>query len=68
MAGAAGRGLREQAGVATRERPAPTEKSPDGKATGIGIVAELRGLAELWDCGILTEEEFKKQKQRLLDG
>nr|WP_244604033.1 SHOCT domain-containing protein [Mycobacterium attenuatum] len=39
-----------------------------GSATGpiTGIAAELRELASLRDAGILTEDEFTEQKQRLL--
>ncbi|HET9875384.1 MAG TPA: PPE domain-containing protein [Mycobacterium sp.] len=73
MAGSAGRGGRERPATTTRERqPAPSKPpddttTPDRPATGIEIVAELRGLAELRDSGILTAEEFNKQRERLIE-
>jgi PPE-repeat protein len=74
MAGSAGRELQQRAGTTTRVRPAAPPKppheptTPDGPVPRIGIVAQLRALAELRDSGILTEEKFNQRKQRLLDG
>ncbi|HEU4360720.1 MAG TPA: PPE domain-containing protein [Mycobacterium sp.] len=67
MTGVAGRGFRERMAAPARRRSEPAEQSLEGPPAGIGIVAELRGLAELRDCGILTEEEFTQEKQRLLN-
>jgi len=44
--------------------PAPAPAS----APGIDVADQLRKLAELRDLGVLTEEEFTLQKQRLLGG
>jgi len=46
--------------------PAPAAQSPAGGGPITSIAAELRELASLRDSGILTEEEFTAQKQRLL--
>ena len=75
--GAGGPGRRERIGervaVPTQnpvagsqpEPPAPPPQTlPGGPITS--IAAELRELASLRDSGILTEEEFTAQKQRLL--
>jgi PPE-repeat protein len=73
MAGSAGQGARERPGTTTPDRPAapsqPPEDptTPDGPVTAVEIVAELRGLAELRDSGVLTEEEFNKQRERLVE-
>lgn len=49
-------------GAAPAAPPAPA----GGAAGGVDIADQLRKLAELRDQGILTEEEFAVQKQRLL--
>lgn len=80
MAGTVGTGgsggprTKERIGVAKRGTPAAAEVSeesatpppalPGGPITS--IAAELRELASLRDAGILTEQEFTEQKQRLL--
>lgn len=80
MAGTVGTGgsgaarTKERVGVAKRGTPAAAETSeesakqppvlPGGPITS--IAAELRELASLRDAGILTEQEFTEQKQRLL--
>jgi hypothetical protein len=63
-------GGRERIGATTRACAAPSPRSPGGPITGL---AEVRELAELLgklgvlrDSGILTDEEFNEQKQRLL--
>jgi PPE-repeat protein len=57
-----GRGARV---VATARASAPFPRtSPGGALTG--IADELGKLAELRDSGILTDEEFSRQKRRLL--
>jgi hypothetical protein len=74
VAGSAGLGLQQRAATTTalKRRVAPP-KPPDDATTPhrpgprIGIVAELRKLAELRDSGSLTEDKFNQQKQRLLD-
>jgi PPE-repeat protein len=70
VAGMAGRAMAGTGGAApngraaTREPTQPPDNSPKGPITS--IAAELRELAALRDSGILTEEEFTEQKQRLL--
>ncbi|MEB3024207.1 SHOCT domain-containing protein, partial [[Mycobacterium] crassicus] len=81
MAGMAGRGMTATAGgpgpglrppMTTQPNPAappkPAEESrvaPE-PVTGVEILAELRGLAELRDAGVLTTEEFDKQRERVI--
>ena len=72
--GSGGARTKERVGVAKRGTPAAAETSeesakqppvlPGGPITS--IAAELRELASLRDAGILTEQEFTEQKQRLL--
>lgn len=45
----------------------PTSLSLKSKNTSISLADELKKLAELKESGILTEEEFQVQKQRLLN-
>ena len=45
-----------------QEQPAPPQPA------GGDVVAQLKGLAELKDQGILTEEEFAAQKAKILGG
>jgi PPE-repeat protein len=61
----------ERIGATTRAYQAPSPRSPGGPMTGIaaeiGELTELLGkLGALRDSGILTNEEFNDQKQRLL--
>ncbi|GAA4535979.1 PPE family protein, SVP subgroup [Mycobacterium paraffinicum] len=71
MAGTTGAGL---AGRAERLRAATQKATQDGTAAPqvpaggpiTSIAAELRELASLRDAGIITEDEFNEQKQRLL--
>ena len=61
----------ERIGANTRAYPAPSPRSPGGPLEGIaaeiGELTELLGkLGALRDSGILTNEEFNEQKQRLL--
>jgi PPE-repeat protein len=63
-------GRRERIGATTRACPAPSPKSPGGPITGLAEIRELTELlgklGVLRDSGILTDEEFNEQKQRLL--
>ena len=54
---------RQHVGATTYARPASPLRL---LGSPVGIAAELRELAELRDSGILTDEEFSEQKQRLL--
>lgn len=47
-------------------QPAPPHAPAAGPAPGVDVADQLRKLAELRDQGILTDEEFTLQKQRLL--
>ncbi len=47
-------------------QPAPPPAPAGGPASGVDVADQLRKLAELRDQGILTDEEFTLQKQRLL--
>ena len=70
--GTGGPGIRERIGAATGKpknaAQGDSDETPEGPAGGpiTGIAAELRELFSLRDAGILTEEEFTEQKQRLL--
>jgi PPE-repeat protein len=71
ISGTASSGCRERIGATTRARLAATPTSPSGPMTGIAAeireFAELLGkLGDLRDSGLLTDEEFNKQKERLL--
>jgi hypothetical protein len=47
------------------QAPPPPEPAP---AAATDVVAQLQGLADLKDRGILTEEEFAAQKSKILGG
>jgi PPE-repeat protein len=65
------RGCQERTGSISRSRPMATPTSPSGRGTT--IAADIRQFAEalvtlgdLRDSGLLTDEEFNDQKERLL--
>ncbi|BAX90198.1 PPE family protein, SVP subgroup [Mycobacterium shigaense] len=70
--GGGGPGIRERIGMAApKSKDAPPAESAEARPMPLGgpitsIAAELRELASLRDAGILTQEEFEEQKQRLL--
>jgi PPE-repeat protein len=71
ISGTTTRGCQERTGSISRPRPASTPTSPSGH--GMTIAADIREFAEalvtlgdLRDSGLLTDEEFKDQKERLL--
>ena len=79
LAGAAGRAL---AGTVGAERRSPSTtasvttpqqadpepvQEPEDTVTGVEVLAELRGLAELRDAGVLSDEEFHRQRERVID-
>ncbi|OBG38377.1 PPE family protein [Mycolicibacter heraklionensis] len=78
LAGAAGRALTRSAdtvGAAHRSGsvtapkqadPDPSEE-PEDTVTGVEVLAELRGLAELRESGVLTDQEFHRQRERVID-
>ncbi len=76
MAGKAGanRAAQEQsqeqrlAGVESQQAPAPAPP-PAAPAPAAGnTVEQLKQLGELRDSGVLTAEEFEREKQKILNG
>jgi hypothetical protein len=51
-----------------QENAAMDEPQSGGGGLSPEAIQELKQLAELRDQGILTEEEFEQQKQKLLQG
>ena len=68
MGGAGGAGRAERVRAATQKGKPDGTAVPQVPAGGpiTSIAAELRELASLRDAGIITEDEFLEQKQRLL--
>ena len=68
MAGTGGVGRAERVRAATQKGKPDGAAAPQAPAGGpiTSIAAELRELASLRDAGIITEDEFLEQKQRLL--
>ena len=71
ITGAPTRGCQERAGSISRSSPVSTPTSASGHGTA--IAADIREFAEalvtlgdLRDSGLLTDEEFNEQKERLL--
>ena len=71
ITGTTPRGCQERTGSISRSRPMATPTSPSGHGTT--IAADIRQFAEalvtlgdLRDSGLLTDEEFNDQKERLL--
>ena len=71
ISGTTTRGCQERTGSISRSRPVSTPTSPSGHGTT--IAADIREFAEalvtlgdLRDTGLLTDEEFNDQKERLL--
>ncbi|MBS9533215.1 PPE family protein [Mycobacterium sp. M1] len=80
LAGMAGRaiagstGRRDQTEPTTRQLTGaapPPDDEPESLVkpmSGVEIIAELRGLAELRDAGVLTDAEYAGQHERLVAG
>ena len=71
ITGTTTRGCQERTGTISRSRAVSTPTSPSGHGTA--IAADIRQFAEalvtlgdLRDSGLLTDEEFTDQKERLL--
>jgi hypothetical protein len=47
--------------------PPPPPAPPAGGSTG-GTIEQLKQLGELRDSGVLTAEEFEREKQKILNG
>jgi hypothetical protein len=48
--------------------PAPVQSAPPASGISNDSIARLKQLAELRDQGVLTEEEFNAEKQKVLGG
>ncbi len=64
-------GCQERTSSISRSRPAPTPTSPGGHGTAIAadireFAQALIALGDLRDSGLLTDDEFNDQKERLL--
>jgi PPE-SVP subfamily C-terminal region/Short C-terminal domain len=70
IGGPVNQGNRERIGATNRACAASSLRSPHGPTTGIAEMREvtelLCKLGSLRDSGILTDEEFNEQKQRIL--
>ena len=51
-----------------QQPPVPAQASSPESAPQQDVVQQLKGLAELRDQGVLTDEEFAAQKARILAG
>ena len=71
ITGTTTRGCQERTGSISRSRPISTPTSPSGHGTTIAsdireFAEALVTLGDLRDSGLLTDEEFNAQKERLL--
>jgi hypothetical protein len=48
--------------------PAPVQSAPAPSGISDDSIARLKQLAELRDQGVLTDEEFNAEKQKVLGG
>jgi hypothetical protein len=67
-----GREQAEEAQAAQQPLPTPPASKPPTEAGDTGLtdkkIAQLKQLSELREAGVLTDEEFEKEKQKLLAG
>jgi hypothetical protein len=56
----------EQDTMPPRQQPAPTARQPE--LSQEDTIEQLKKLGELRDSGVLTEEEFQKEKRKILGG
>jgi len=59
--------VRATAIVNTGKKESPNLIAPVVDKSNISVADELRKLKQLLDDGVITEEEFEKQKRKLLD-
>lgn len=61
-------GARRAAQEASREQPGESSQAPASAppAAGGTVVEQLKQLGELRDSGVLTPEEFEREKQKIL--
>ncbi|HWX45031.1 MAG TPA: SHOCT domain-containing protein [Solirubrobacteraceae bacterium] len=57
----------QQAAAPPPPPPPPPPGPPAGDSTG-GKIEQLKQLGELRDSGVLTAEEFEREKQKILNG
>lgn len=62
----ANRVSRRQAGRWARQEEVTAPAAPSAEDETTSRLAKLRELGELRDSGVLTDEEFDQQKQRIL--
>lgn len=58
----------EQEAKEAQQQPQAAPPAPAAPAAEGSVIDQLKGLGELKDQGILTEEEFAAQKAKLLAG
>jgi hypothetical protein len=70
MAGKAGanRAARESSEGGQAPAAAPPAAAPAAAPAGASTIEQLKQLGELRDSGVLTPEEFEREKQKLLAG
>jgi hypothetical protein len=56
------------AGVESRQAATPPAAPQAPSPAGGGKVEQLKQLGELRDSGVLTAEEFEREKQKVLEG
>ena len=64
---AARQGYQQQQEMIAAQQQAPAQQQP-AAASREDTIEQLKKLGELRDSGILTEEEFQKEKRKILGG
>jgi membrane protease subunit (stomatin/prohibitin family) len=67
LAGGLGLGLGMGAGIPAGQQLAQSMSAPPGQATGGDIASKLQKLKGLFDSGLITQEDFDRKKQKLLE-
>jgi len=62
-----GRKAQEAEAEATYQQQAPAQQQPAASSEE-DTIEQLKKLGELRDSGVLTEEEFQKEKRKILGG
>jgi hypothetical protein len=57
----------QQEMMASQQQQAPTQQQP-AVSSEEDTIEQLKKLGELRDSGVLTEEEFQKEKRKILGG
>jgi hypothetical protein len=61
-------GLEAQAAPAAPPAPAPTAESAPGPSSEADRIDALTKLKSLLDSGVLTQEQYESERQRLTEG